>query len=135
MQEIGLDTVRENVAVVLQHPALFNDTVRANLLMGREQDDNACWQALEIAQMDLADAKLAVPVDVLKEALRRGKVFFTWKAMRSWITPAPAPVVFYPSHPTHPLPPPHTPHRSNRRPPPGAPPQSSAHTSAGAKRA
>lgn len=52
LQEIGLDTVRENVAVVLQHPALFNDTVRANLLMGRERDDDACWQALEIAQLD-----------------------------------------------------------------------------------
>jgi ATP-binding cassette subfamily C protein len=52
LQEIGLDVVRDNVAVVLQHPALFNDTVRANLLMGREQSDEACWQALEIAQLD-----------------------------------------------------------------------------------
>lgn len=52
LQEIGLDVVRDNVAVVLQHPALFNDTVRANLLMGREQSDKACWQALEIAQLD-----------------------------------------------------------------------------------
>jgi ATP-binding cassette subfamily C protein len=52
LQEIGLDTVRENVAVVLQHPALFNDTVRANLIMGRERTDDACWQALEIAQLD-----------------------------------------------------------------------------------
>ncbi|MDP3846062.1 MAG: ABC transporter ATP-binding protein [Pseudomonas sp.] len=50
-QEIGLDTVRENVAVVLQHPALFNDTVRANLCMGRERSDEACWRALEIAQL------------------------------------------------------------------------------------
>ena len=50
-QEIGLETVRENVAVVLQHPALFNDTVRANLTMGRERSDEACWQALEIAQL------------------------------------------------------------------------------------
>nr|WP_152737564.1 MULTISPECIES: ABC transporter ATP-binding protein [Pseudomonas] len=50
--EIGLDTVRENVAVVLQHPALFNDTVRANLTMGRERSDEACWRALEIAQLD-----------------------------------------------------------------------------------
>ncbi|WP_426140873.1 ABC transporter ATP-binding protein [Pseudomonas sp. DWP3-1-2] len=50
-QEIGLETVRENVAVVLQHPALFNDTVRANLSMGRERSDEACWQALEIAQL------------------------------------------------------------------------------------
>ena len=51
-QEIGLDTIRENVAVVLQHPALFNDTVRANLAMGRDCSDEACWRALEIAQLD-----------------------------------------------------------------------------------
>ncbi|MGE1175741.1 ABC transporter ATP-binding protein [Pseudomonas sp. BW7P1] len=53
-QEIGLETVRENVAVVLQHPALFNDTVRANLTMGRTRSDEACWQALEIAQLEPA---------------------------------------------------------------------------------
>ncbi|WP_256601707.1 MULTISPECIES: ABC transporter ATP-binding protein [unclassified Pseudomonas] len=52
LEEIGLETVREHVAVVLQHPALFNDTVRANLSMGRERSDEACWQALEIAQLD-----------------------------------------------------------------------------------
>jgi ATP-binding cassette subfamily C protein len=63
LQEIGLDTVRENVAVVLQHPALFNDTVRANLLMGREQDDRACWQALEIAQMDATIRALPLGLD------------------------------------------------------------------------
>lgn len=51
-QEIGLETIRENVAVVLQHPALFNDTVRANLAMGRDCSDEACWRALEIAQLD-----------------------------------------------------------------------------------
>jgi ATP-binding cassette subfamily C protein len=50
-EEIGLETVREQVAVVLQHPALFNDTVRANLCMGRERSDEACWHALEIAQL------------------------------------------------------------------------------------
>ncbi|BBH32095.1 MULTISPECIES: ABC transporter ATP-binding protein [Pseudomonas] len=52
-QEIGLETIRENVAVVLQHPALFNDTVRANLSMGRECSDDDCWRALEIAQLDV----------------------------------------------------------------------------------
>lgn len=50
-EEIGLPTIREHVAVVLQHPALFNDTVRANLCMGRERSDEACWQALAIAQL------------------------------------------------------------------------------------
>ncbi|MFC4862772.1 ABC transporter ATP-binding protein [Pseudomonas sp. MAHUQ-62] len=51
LDEIGLAEVRDNVAVVLQHPALFNDSVRANLTMGRERSDEACWRALEIAQL------------------------------------------------------------------------------------
>lgn len=63
LQEIGLETVRENVAVVLQHPALFNDTVRANLTMGRERGDEACWQALEIAQLDATIRELPQGLD------------------------------------------------------------------------
>ncbi|MDY0249892.1 MAG: ABC transporter ATP-binding protein [Pseudomonas sp.] len=51
LQDTGLACVREHVAVVLQAPALFNDTLRANLCMGREYSDEACWQALEIAQL------------------------------------------------------------------------------------
>ncbi|MFZ3025132.1 ABC transporter ATP-binding protein [Pseudomonas sp.] len=50
-EQAGLACIREHVAVVLQHPALFNDTVRANLTMGRERSDDACWRALEIAQL------------------------------------------------------------------------------------
>jgi ATP-binding cassette subfamily C protein len=49
--EIGLDVVREHVATVLQHPALFNDTVRENLSLGRDVPDSALWQALEVAQI------------------------------------------------------------------------------------
>lgn len=52
MTDIGLDVVRENVATVLQHPALFNDTVRANLTLGREADDASLWRALGIAQLE-----------------------------------------------------------------------------------
>lgn len=51
LDQIGLDVVRENVATVLQQPAMFNDTVRANLSLGRDVDDDAIWQALDIAQM------------------------------------------------------------------------------------
>ena len=57
--EIGLDVVRENVASVLQHPALFNDSVRMNLTLGRDMDEAALWRALSIAQ--LADTVLALP--------------------------------------------------------------------------
>ncbi|AYC33585.1 ABC transporter ATP-binding protein [Pseudomonas cavernae] len=59
LEEIGLERVRDNVAVVLQHPALFNDSVRANLTLGRSRSDEACWRALEIAQ--LADTIHALP--------------------------------------------------------------------------
>ncbi len=51
LKNIGLDVVRENVATVLQHPAMFNDTVRENLCLGRDLSDEAIWQALGIAQL------------------------------------------------------------------------------------
>ncbi|MFV2003808.1 MAG: ABC transporter ATP-binding protein [Gammaproteobacteria bacterium] len=51
LKDIGLDVVRENVATVLQHPAMFNDSVRENLCLGLARDDATVWQALEIAQM------------------------------------------------------------------------------------
>ena len=57
--EIGWEAVREHVGVVLQHPVLFNDSVRANLTLGREVDDAMLWQALEIAQ--LKDIIAALP--------------------------------------------------------------------------
>jgi ATP-binding cassette subfamily C protein len=49
--QIGMDTVRTHVVTVLQHPALFNDTLRMNLSLGREHSDEQLWQALEIAQL------------------------------------------------------------------------------------
>ncbi|MEE9552530.1 MAG: ABC transporter ATP-binding protein, partial [Gammaproteobacteria bacterium] len=49
--DIGLDVIRGNVATVLQNPALFNDSIRTNLTMGRELDNDRLWHALEIAQL------------------------------------------------------------------------------------
>jgi ATP-binding cassette subfamily C protein len=51
VSEIGMDIVREHVVTVLQHPALFNDTLRMNLSLGRELSDDELWQALDIAQL------------------------------------------------------------------------------------
>jgi ATP-binding cassette subfamily C protein len=51
IERIGLDVVRENVVTVLQHPILFNDTIRANLTLGRPASDTALWNALAIAQL------------------------------------------------------------------------------------
>ncbi|WP_148864563.1 ABC transporter ATP-binding protein [Marinobacter fonticola] len=52
VQRIGLECLREHVATVLQHPALFNDTVRQNLTLGREHAQERLWEALQIAQLD-----------------------------------------------------------------------------------
>ncbi len=52
VERIGLDVVRDNVATVLQQPALFNDTIRANLTLGRKHTDDKLWQALRVAQLE-----------------------------------------------------------------------------------
>ena len=49
--EIGWAKVRERVGVVLQHPVLFNASLRENLGLGREYADAELWRALEIAQL------------------------------------------------------------------------------------
>ncbi len=51
VEQIGLEVVREHVATVLQHPVLFNDSVRNNLTLGREHSDDALWEALRRAQL------------------------------------------------------------------------------------
>ncbi len=51
IEQIGLDVVRDNVATVLQHPAMLNDSVRANLTLGRSAHDEQLWQALQVAQL------------------------------------------------------------------------------------
>jgi ATP-binding cassette subfamily C protein len=62
---IGLDVVREHVATVLQHPALLNDSIRANLTLGREIDDSELWYALELAQLKTTVAELEKGLDTL----------------------------------------------------------------------
>ncbi len=52
VERIGLSVVRDNVATVLQHPALFNGSIRSNLCMGRTYSDAQLWDALTIAQLD-----------------------------------------------------------------------------------
>ena len=47
----------------------------------------------ELVQLNLVDAKVALPSEVVERALKQGRVAFSWKTLRSWITPAPLPVV------------------------------------------
>ena len=65
VNKIGLDVVRDNVSTVLQHPALFNDTVRNNLTLGRPIADETLWQALAVAQLTEAVHELPAGLDTL----------------------------------------------------------------------
>ncbi|MCK8086895.1 ABC transporter ATP-binding protein [Vibrio sp. 1CM8B] len=49
--DISFDVIRNQIAVVLQQPILFNDTLRHNLTLGAEYDEMSLWRALEVAQM------------------------------------------------------------------------------------
>ncbi|WP_114785743.1 ABC transporter ATP-binding protein [Vibrio tetraodonis] len=62
-EEIGFDTIRKNIAVVLQQPILFNDTLRNNLTLGSDFEDAALWNALEIAQLDEVTSELKEGLD------------------------------------------------------------------------
>lgn len=65
VRDIGLDVVRENVATVLQSPAMFNDSVRENLCLGRDHDDGIIWQAIEIAQLRDVVEKMPLGLDTI----------------------------------------------------------------------
>lgn len=52
VEEIGLDIVRENIFLVLQHPQLFNDTILENLMLDGILDHKAIQEALRIAQLE-----------------------------------------------------------------------------------
>ncbi|MEW5010417.1 MAG: ABC transporter ATP-binding protein [Cycloclasticus sp.] len=63
--KIGFDIVRNNVSTVLQHPVLFNSSVRDNLCIGRQLDDQSLWQALAIAQLKTTIEALPEQLDTL----------------------------------------------------------------------
>ncbi|MGB1702114.1 MAG: ABC transporter ATP-binding protein, partial [Cycloclasticus sp.] len=65
INKIGFDTVRDNVATVLQHPVLFNSTVRDNLSMGRTVNDQELWTALSIAQLKDTIKQMPKQLDTL----------------------------------------------------------------------
>jgi predicted regulator of Ras-like GTPase activity (Roadblock/LC7/MglB family) len=44
---------------------------------------------MEIVQLNLASAQVALPGNLIEPALRRGRVIFSWRYVRSWIKPTP----------------------------------------------
>jgi predicted regulator of Ras-like GTPase activity (Roadblock/LC7/MglB family) len=50
---------------------------------------NAWPDAIKQALADLPENTVALPTDELEQALKRGKIAFPWKRIRSWIMPPP----------------------------------------------
>ncbi|SEG22312.1 ABC transporter ATP-binding protein [Vibrio hangzhouensis] len=69
--DIGFDIIRDKIAVVLQQPILFNDSLRHNLTLGREYDDFSLWNALKVAQLQDVTDKL---VDGLETQIGRNGI-------------------------------------------------------------
>ena len=65
VRDIGFEQVRAHVGTVLQHPALFNDSVRNNLTLGQAMDDAVLWSALRDAEMDTFVAGLPHGLDTV----------------------------------------------------------------------
>lgn len=42
----------------------------------------------EIVDFNLVDARVALPVDLVGQALRQGRIAFSWKTLRTWVVPA-----------------------------------------------
>jgi len=70
VQRIGLEVVRDHVATVLQHPVLFNDSVRSNLTLGRTHAEEDLWRVLQLAQ--LADVVREMPQQLESRLGRQG---------------------------------------------------------------
>nr|WP_086938058.1 ABC transporter ATP-binding protein [Thaumasiovibrio occultus] len=60
IEAVSYESLRDRMAVVLQQPIIFNDSLRQNLTLGDERySDEQLWQALEVAQLSDVTSKLS----------------------------------------------------------------------------
>jgi ATP-binding cassette subfamily C protein len=64
-RRIPLPTIRRHVHLILQHPKLFNDTMRFNLTLGREIPEERLREAIRIAQLQEVVATLERGLDTV----------------------------------------------------------------------
>jgi ATP-binding cassette subfamily C protein len=50
-KQIEPSVIRENIYLILQHPKLFNDTMRFNLTLGKNYSQSEIQRAIDIAQL------------------------------------------------------------------------------------
>ncbi len=63
IEKIGLPIIRGNVALMLQQSLFFNDTIRMNLTLSKEKNDEEIHAALKAAQLDSFIRKLENGLD------------------------------------------------------------------------
>jgi len=64
-------------------PSNSNDTIPVTLTaIGESWPDGV---RKEVVQLNLMDAKVHLPADAVEQALKQGKIAFSWKTVRSWI--------------------------------------------------
>ena len=44
----------------------------------------------ELVSLDLVDASVALPINLVEQCLKQGHIAFSWKTLRSWLKPAPS---------------------------------------------
>lgn len=70
IEKVSYESLRERLAVVLQHPMIFNDTLRENLTLGEVVSEERLWHALRVAQ--LYDFVIGLPNKLEAELGRQG---------------------------------------------------------------
>jgi ATP-binding cassette subfamily C protein len=63
--QVAPSTVRQGVHMILQHPKLFNDTMRFNLTLGDDYSDEVVARAVRVAQLDEVITRLPEGLDTL----------------------------------------------------------------------
>ncbi len=64
-QKIDPKIIRKNIYLILQHPKLFNDTMRFNLTLGKNYSDEEIKNAIKIAQLEDVIEKLEKKLDTV----------------------------------------------------------------------
>lgn len=73
------------------HPAILPEHTQSTISapLGALSEEWPEALRLEIAQTNLTNAQVALPVHLVEPALKRGRVIFSWRYVRSWIRPVP----------------------------------------------
>lgn len=67
LKDLSLSTIRNNILYVSQNEELFTGSIKDNILINREVDDNLFWKVCEICEIDKIVSKKGMRYDSLIE--------------------------------------------------------------------